>query len=134
MTDSKADPVPPVVSVPPVAPVPPADRLTLLAKALSDPVRVRMIGLMAGGRSRCVLDGCCPSTTPAPADEATEGICVCEFQGLLGLGQSRISYHLRILRESGLIREEVRGKWTFHSLDKTVARELVELVRQELKL
>ncbi|HEY3314239.1 MAG TPA: metalloregulator ArsR/SmtB family transcription factor [Bacillota bacterium] len=110
----------------------PADRLTLLGKALSDPVRVRMIGLMARGRSCCALDRCCSSVTPA--DEATEGLCVCEFQGIFGLGQSRISYHLRILKESGLIHEEARGKWTFYSLDKKVARELVELVKRELKL
>ena len=36
-----------------------------------------------------------------------------------------MSYHLRVLREAGLVREEVRGKWTFHSIDgESAARAL----------
>jgi ArsR family transcriptional regulator len=46
---------------------------------------------------------------------------VCEFQEQFGLGQSRTSYHLRILREAGLVSEETRGKWTFYELDREAA-------------
>jgi ArsR family transcriptional regulator len=86
-----------------------------IAKALSDPIRLRMLQVLAAGRA-----GCC---TPSPADstlppEPPEGVCVCELQALFGLAQSRASYHLRILREAGLVRETTRGKWNFYRLDE----------------
>lgn len=90
------------------------DRLVLAAKALSDPIRLRMLQVMALGRGCCGL----------PIDEA-EGICVCEFEAQFGLGQSRASYHLRILREAGLVREQARGKWTYYALDREAARALL---------
>ena len=56
------------------------------------------------------------------------GICVCEFQEQFGLGQSRTSYHLRVLKEAGLVTEETRGKWTFYELDReTLASALQSL-------
>jgi len=39
------------------------------------------------------------------------GICVCEIQKLLGVGQSTTSRHLRILEEAELIYSEREGKW-----------------------
>ena len=96
-------------------------RLTGLAKALSDPTRLRMLRMMAAGRPCCAGATCAPTV---PADEATKGICVCEFQYAFGLGQSRISYHLKVLKETGLVDEETRGKWTFYSLNQQAAREL----------
>jgi ArsR family transcriptional regulator, arsenate/arsenite/antimonite-responsive transcriptional repressor len=96
------------------------DRLVALGRALSDPIRVRMLSMMADGR------GCCDfSDSGVPADEGEEGICVCEFEAQFGMGQSRVSYHMRKLKDAGLVLEEKRGKWSFYSLDREAAGELL---------
>jgi ArsR family transcriptional regulator, arsenate/arsenite/antimonite-responsive transcriptional repressor len=41
------------------------------------------------------------------------------------MGQSKVSYHMRKLREAGLVREDRRGKWVFYSLDREVAGRLL---------
>lgn len=96
------------------------ERLVALGQALSDPIRVRMLGMMAEGRSCCSLPD-----LGAPVDEADEGICVCEFEDYFGMGQSRVSYHLRKLKDAGLVREEKRGKWSFYSIDGEAVSELL---------
>jgi ArsR family transcriptional regulator, arsenate/arsenite/antimonite-responsive transcriptional repressor len=94
------------------------DRLVALGRALSDPIRVRMLGMMADGR------GCCDfSDSGVPAEEGEEGICVCEFEAQFDMGQSRVSYHMRKLKDAGLVREEKRGKWSFYSIDREAAGE-----------
>lgn len=108
------------------------ERIVLLAKALSDPIRVRMLNLMAEGRGCCGLPPV--QSMPVPGEQESEGICVCEFQEWYNLGQSKVSYHLRILKEAGLVNEEARGKWTFYSLNKRAARECITLVEQQLKI
>jgi DNA-binding transcriptional ArsR family regulator len=63
-----------------------------------------------------------------PADE-NPGICVCEFEGYSGMGHSRVSYHVRKLKDAGLVREERRGKWSFYSLDEEAVRGLLDIAR-----
>jgi ArsR family transcriptional regulator, arsenate/arsenite/antimonite-responsive transcriptional repressor len=96
------------------------DRLVALGRALSDPIRVRMLGMMAEGRSCCDFSG-----SGVPAGEGEEGICVCEFEEHFGMGQSKVSYHMKKLKDAGLVQEERRGKWAFYSLDREVAGELL---------
>ena len=96
------------------------ERLVALGRALSEPVRVRMLGMMAGGRGCCSLPDC-----GVPAEDQDVGICVCEFEGYFGMGQSKVSYHMKKLKEAGLIREEKRGKWSFYSLDREAVRTLL---------
>jgi ArsR family transcriptional regulator len=96
------------------------DRLVALGRALSDPIRVRMLSMMADGRSCCDF-----SATGVPAEEGEEGICVCEFEEHFGMGQSKISYHMRKLKVAGLVREERRGKWAFYSLEREAAGALL---------
>ena len=96
------------------------ERLVALGRALSDPVRVRMLGMMAEGRGCCSLPDC-----GVPAEDQDVGICVCEFERYFGMGQSKVSYHMRKLKEAGLIREEKRGKWSFYSLDREAVRTLL---------
>jgi ArsR family transcriptional regulator, arsenate/arsenite/antimonite-responsive transcriptional repressor len=96
------------------------DRLVALGRALSDPIRVRMLGMMAEGRSCCDFSG-----SGVPAGEREEGICVCEFEEVFGMGQSKVSYHMKKLKDAGLVREERRGKWSFYSLDREAAGELL---------
>ena len=91
-------------------------QLARVAKALSDPIRLKMVGIMAEGRECCELPDLC--TRNVPGSGLPAGICVCEFQEQFGLGQSRTSYHLRVLKEAGLVTEETRGKWTFYELDR----------------
>ena len=101
-------------------------RLVALGQALSDPIRVRMLGLMAAaareGRGCCGLPDL---GAPVDAGEENIGVCVCEFEDFFDMGQSKVSYHVRKLREAGLIREEKRGKWSFYSLDQEAVQELL---------
>jgi ArsR family transcriptional regulator len=101
-------------------------RVALIAKALSDPIRLGMLDVMTQGR------GCCGLIDPAergvPGTSDPTGICVCEFQEQFGLAQSKASYHLRVLKDAGLVTEETRGKWTFYALDaEPVTRALRDL-------
>jgi ArsR family transcriptional regulator len=106
-------------------------RLARVAKALSDPIRLGMLDVMAQGR------GCCDFADPAsrgvPGPDDPEGICVCEFQEQFGLAQSKASYHLRVLKDAALVREQTRGKWSFYAIDREAAaaawRELRGLLR-----
>lgn len=94
--------------------------LVALGRALSDPIRVRMLGMLAGGRQCCDLPD-----LGAPAGDVDAGICVCEFEDRFGMGQSKVSYHLGRLKEAGLVREEKRGRWNFYSLDREATRRLL---------
>ena len=109
-----------------------SDRLTRIAKALSDPIRLSMLDVMAQGRACCGLPE--PSERGVPGTGDPIGICVCDFQDHFGLGQSKVSYHLRVLREAGLVREEARGKWTFYSIDGAAAAEALEAFRDLMRV
>jgi ArsR family transcriptional regulator len=96
------------------------ERLVALGRALSDPIRVRMLGMMADGRGCCELPDC-----GVPARDQDAGICVCEFERYFDVGQSKVSYHMRKLKDAGLVREERRGRWAFYSLDREAAEHLL---------
>ncbi len=68
--------------------------LARAAGALSDPVRVQMLHLLS----------------------QREDLCTCEFEELLGLSQSKVSYHLNVLLQAGLVRRESRGTWSHYRL------------------
>ena len=93
-----------------------AERLAAAAKALSDPIRLRMLAQMTA--SQC----CRGPAAPGSAGGEPEGLCVCELQSLYGLAQSKVSYHLKVLRDAGLVRETKRGKWSFYAVDEAAAR------------
>ena len=100
-----------------------AGRLVALGRALSDPIRVKMLGMMAEGRRCC---GPLPDRgVPVGSDEQDVGICVCEFEDHFGMGQSKVSYHVKKLKEAGLVQEQKRGRWSFYSLDDDAVRELL---------
>jgi len=92
-----------------------AGPLVALGRALSDPIRVKMLGMLAEGRECCEL----------PAQDQDAGICVCEFERYFDVGQSKVSYHLGKLKEAGLVHEQRRGKWSFYSLDREAAVRLL---------
>jgi ArsR family transcriptional regulator, arsenate/arsenite/antimonite-responsive transcriptional repressor len=98
--------------------------IVALGRALSDPIRVRMLGMMADAAASG--RGCCDlPDLGVPAEDGDAGICVCEFEDRFGMGQSKVSYHMRKLKEAGLVREEKRGRWSFYSLEGEAARELL---------
>ena len=105
------------------------ERLVALGRALSDPIRVRMLSMMADGRSCCDF-----SASGVPVEEGDQGICVCEFEDAFAMGQSRVSYHMKKLKDAGLVREERRGKWNFYSLDREAARGLLDDAARHLSV
>lgn len=71
-----------------------AKALAAAFKALSDPVRLRLLSLIAsfaGGEA-----------------------CVCDLTGPFDVSQPTISHHLRVLREAGLIDCQRRGTWVYY--------------------
>jgi ArsR family transcriptional regulator, arsenate/arsenite/antimonite-responsive transcriptional repressor len=71
------------------------DRATALAntlKALGDPVRLRLVALIA----------------------AQKRVCVCELTPHFQLSGATISHHLKVLREAGLIDSERKGTWVHY--------------------
>ena len=108
-------------------------RLVALGGALSDPIRVRMLGVL--GTARAEGRRCCDLPdlgVPVAGEEDFPGICVCEFVDYYGMGQSKVSYHLGKLKEAGLVREERRGKWSFYSLNGEAARKLLAGAAEQL--
>jgi ArsR family transcriptional regulator len=73
-----------------------ARELERVFKALADRHRVRILNrlLSAGG----------------------EAVCVCEFEELLGLKQSTVSYHLKQLLDAGIVEREKRGSYAYFSV------------------
>ena len=61
-------------------------------KALGDPIRLRLMSLIAG------------------ADEA----CVCDLVAAFDVSAPTISHHLKVLREAGLVESERRGTWVYY--------------------
>jgi ArsR family transcriptional regulator len=71
-----------------------AEQVAPLLKALADPVRLRLMSLVASH----------------PGGEA----CVCDLAGAFDLSQPTISHHLKVLHESGLLDREKRGVWVYY--------------------
>jgi ArsR family transcriptional regulator len=88
------------------APLDVADATTLAHgfSALADPVRLRVLSILAG----------------APDGE----VCVCDFVAPLGKSQPTVSHHLKILSEAGLVHGDRRGKWVWYSLNRARLAEL----------
>jgi len=71
-----------------------AEQVAPLLKALADPVRLRLMSLIASH------DG----------GEA----CVCDLTDAFDLSQPTISHHLKVLHEAGLLAREKRGVWVYY--------------------
>jgi ArsR family transcriptional regulator len=50
--------------------------------------------------------------------------CVCELTEVLDIKQPLLSFHLRILKEAGLIKGRRAGRWSYYSLDEQAVQEL----------
>jgi ArsR family transcriptional regulator len=71
-----------------------AGELSRLFKAMGDPVRLRLLSLIAS--------------------HAGGEACVCDLSGVFELSGPTISHHLKVLREAGLISGERRGTWIYY--------------------
>ena len=71
-----------------------AGELARVFKAMGDPVRLRLLSLIAS--------------------HAGGEACVCDLTGVFDLAGPTISHHLRVLREAGLISGERRGTWVYY--------------------
>ena len=80
-----------------------ADATAALFRALGDPMRVRIVNLLA------------------TSDEA---VCVCNLTRPLGLSQPTVSHHLKKLTDAGLLDREQRGKWAYYSLKRDAVAKL----------
>jgi ArsR family transcriptional regulator len=80
---------------------PPLSGVARLFHALSDPTRLRLVELLAGGER-----------------------CVCELTGPLGASQSRLSFHLKTLKEAGLVADRPEGRWVYYRLRREPFEEM----------
>jgi ArsR family transcriptional regulator len=92
----------------------PAETAAVLApafKALGDPVRLRLMSMIAS----------------APDGE----ICVCDLTPAFALSGPTISHHLKTLREAGLVAAERRGTWVYYRPRPGILRQLASLLTVE---
>lgn len=50
--------------------------------------------------------------------------CVCELQDVLGAAQSRLSFHLKVLKDAGMVSDRKEGRWVYYSLNPDGIAEL----------
>lgn len=55
--------------------------------------------------------------------------CVCDLTNALKSAQSRLSFHLKVLKDAGLIRDRPEGRWIYYSLNVETLEELEEAVQ-----
>ena len=77
-----------------------ADVLAGLLKALADPVRLRLLRLVAES----------PDTT----------VCACHLPAALGISQPTLSHHLKKLVDAGLLIREQRGRWAHYRMESSI--------------
>lgn len=52
--------------------------------------------------------------------------CVCDLTDMLQAGQSRLSFHLKILKDAGILKDRREGRWIYYSLNPDAIEELQE--------
>ncbi|HEX6991128.1 MAG TPA: metalloregulator ArsR/SmtB family transcription factor [Gemmatimonadales bacterium] len=68
-------------------------RAAVVFQALSDPTRLAILEMLRDGER-----------------------CVCELQDALDAAQSRLSFHLKVLKDVGLVRDRREGRWSYYTL------------------
>lgn len=54
--------------------------------------------------------------------------CVCELTDAMKAAQSRLSFHLKVLKDAGLVEDRREGRWMYYSLNAQALEELEDLV------
>jgi ArsR family transcriptional regulator, arsenate/arsenite/antimonite-responsive transcriptional repressor len=55
--------------------------------------------------------------------------CVCELEQVLEIAQSRLSFHLKVLKDAGLIRDRRDGRWMFYNINPDVLDQMATFTR-----
>jgi len=85
-----------------------AHQLAPLLKAVADPVRLRLLSLVAAHG-----DG---------------GACVCDLNDAFDLSQPTISHHLKVLHDAGLLDRSRRGTWVYYQVRGDVLADVAGLL------
>jgi ArsR family transcriptional regulator len=80
-------------------------RIAQLCNALADEARVEIIARLLDGEK-----------------------CVCDLTDALGTGQSRLSYHLKVLKDAGLVTDRRDGRWSYYTLARDAFLEVEGLL------
>ena len=83
---------------------PDVDRAVALFHALSDSTRLGILEMLKDGER-----------------------CVCELQDELDAAQSRLSFHLKVLKDAGLVTDRRQGRWMYYTLNPDALAEVSEL-------
>ncbi len=79
----------------PAATLPKLDHAAGWFHALSDPTRLEIVVLLSHGER-----------------------CVCELQDALAAAQSRLSFHLGVLKDAGVVTDRREGRWVYYTLNR----------------
>jgi ArsR family transcriptional regulator len=85
-----------------------AERVSPLLKALADPVRLRLLSLVAS--------------------HAGGEACVCDLTEAFDLSQPTISHHLKVLHQIGLLDRSKRGVWVYYRVRSEALSDLAALI------
>ena len=85
-----------------------AEQIAPLLKALADPVRLRLMSLVA-------------------SHEGGEA-CVCDLAAAFDLSQPTISHHLKVLHDAGLLQRTKRGTWVYYRARSEALADLAALI------
>lgn len=75
--------------------------------ALADAIRLRIIERLCSGEQ-----------------------CVCDLTDALQTGQSRLSFHLKTLKDAGLLNDRREGRWVYYSLNPDTMEEMIGMLRE----
>ena len=92
-----------------IAAAPDLDRAVALFHALSDTTRLAALDMLRDGER-----------------------CVCELQDELDVAQSRLSFHLKVLKDAGLVEDRREGRWSYYTIVPGALEEAHDLVVQFL--
>src|SRR6185312_2149060 len=56
--------------------------------------------------------------------------CVCDLQDALGAAQSRLSFHLKVLKDAGLVNDRKEGRWVHYSLTPEAFGEIEDVIAE----
>ena len=81
------------------------ERAAALFRALADPTRLGIIEKLRGGEQ-----------------------CVCDLTDALDTGQSRLSFHLKCLKDAGVLRDRRQGRWIYYALNPDAIAEAESVI------
>jgi len=91
----------------PTPTVPDVSRAAQLFHALSDETRLEIVRLLSHGER-----------------------CVCELQNVLDAAQSRLSFHLKTLKDAGLVSDRRDGRWIYYALNREALDAIAEFASE----